>query len=238
MLNIAVCDDDKLHLGNTLKLVESCLAGHEITLSDFCEPLFMLEELESSALAPDIAVLDIKMGDVDGIELARRINALRPGCKVIFLTSFIDYATEVYNTEHIYFVLKQDADTKLAAALDKALRKLEEDRLGRDRLFVRQERELVSLGVSSVVCMERRARKTRIETDDGDIFTGQHPGELLTAGAERFIRCHNSYWINFDRIDRFTESCFIMDNGSSIPISRGYRQSAKDSFFKSLSRFA
>lgn len=237
MLSIAVCDDDKLHLGNTLKLVENSLAGHSMELLDFCEPELMLQALENGSLVPDIAVLDIKMGKVDGIELARRINARRPGCKVIFLTSFIDYATEVYEAEHIYFVLKQDASARLDAALGKALEKLEEDRLGRDRIFVRQERELISLNIASVICMERRARKTRIETDDGDIITAQQPEELLELHTEHFIRCHNSYWINFDRIERFAESSFLMDNGSSIPISRGYRQSAKDLFFKALSSF-
>ena len=29
-----------------------------------------------------------------------------PFCQIIFLSSYLSYATEVYETEHIYFILK------------------------------------------------------------------------------------------------------------------------------------
>lgn len=237
MLNIVVCDDEELHLENTARLVESGLGERSMELKTFCEPELMLAQLEQGTLLPDIAVLDIRMGTIDGIELARRINECRPGCKVIFLTSFIDYATEVYDTEHIYFVLKKDARERLAAALEKAVKKLGEDSRGADRLLVRQLNELVPLCTSEIVCMERRARKTRIEADGKELVTNQAPDELLADCRGRFIRCHNSFWVNYDRIERLPDNGFLMDNGSRIPISRGYKQSAREAFFSLLRSF-
>lgn len=42
----------------------------------------------AEALAPDLVLMDINMGEVDGIEATRRILAGRPGTKVILVSTY------------------------------------------------------------------------------------------------------------------------------------------------------
>lgn len=42
----------------------------------------------AQALAPDLVLMDINMGEMDGIEATRRITADRPGTKVILVSTY------------------------------------------------------------------------------------------------------------------------------------------------------
>ena len=105
MLRIAICDDERIHRRHTAELIDSALAARSADISCFDSSEALLQAVVSG-YAPDIAVLDIQMGEMDGISLAKRLNALTPSCRIIFVTSYLAFATEVYSTEHVYFILK------------------------------------------------------------------------------------------------------------------------------------
>ena len=60
--------------------------------------------------------------------------------------------------------------------------------------------------------------------------------ELLSGHEERFIRCHQSIWVNPQWVSAMKSDEFLLKDGASLPISRGYKQSARDAFFASLRR--
>lgn len=104
MIPIAICDDELLHARQTQAAIRRCEA--QAVTRCFETPLALLAAVTQQGYAPRVAVLDIRMAGMDGIELAKRLNALVPGCAVIFLTAYLSYAPDVYETRHVYFVLK------------------------------------------------------------------------------------------------------------------------------------
>ena len=88
MLCIAICDDERIHLRHTAELIDSALAARSADISCFDSSEALLQAVVSG-YAPDIAVLDIQMGEMDGISLAKRLNALTPSCRIIFVTSYL-----------------------------------------------------------------------------------------------------------------------------------------------------
>jgi two-component system response regulator ChvI len=81
MANIALVDDDKNILASVSMLLEQ--EGYHVrTFSDGAAALTAL-----TTTAPDLAVLDIKMPRMDGLELLRRLRQANPELPVIFLTS-------------------------------------------------------------------------------------------------------------------------------------------------------
>ena len=48
--------------------------------------------LQCAQEAPDIVISDVRMPEVDGLELARWISENHPACKVIILTGFPDFS--------------------------------------------------------------------------------------------------------------------------------------------------
>ncbi|MFI9360857.1 response regulator [Kitasatospora sp. NPDC053057] len=68
---------------------------------------------------PDVALLDIRMPTMDGLEAARRILAQVPGCRVIMLTTFdLDhYVYAALSAGASGFLLKDVTSAHLAAAV-------------------------------------------------------------------------------------------------------------------------
>jgi two-component system response regulator ChvI len=81
MANIALVDDDK----NILESVTMLLEQEGYHIRAFSDPAAALTALTTAA--PDLAILDIKMPRMDGLELLRRLRQGSPDLPVIFLTS-------------------------------------------------------------------------------------------------------------------------------------------------------
>jgi two-component system, OmpR family, response regulator ChvI len=81
MANIALVDDDK----NILESVTMLLEQEGYHIRAFSDPAAALTGLTTTP--PDLAILDIKMPRMDGLELLRRLRQGSPDLPVIFLTS-------------------------------------------------------------------------------------------------------------------------------------------------------
>ncbi len=71
-------------------------------------------------LKPDLILLDIGLPTMDGIEAARRIRALVPNAKIIFLSqeTSAEVVEEALSTGACGYVVKAKARTELLAAVD------------------------------------------------------------------------------------------------------------------------
>ncbi len=81
MANIALVDDDKNILASVTMLLEQ--EGYHV--KGFSDPAAALTALTTAP--PDLAILDIKMPRMDGLELLRRLRQASAELPVIFLTS-------------------------------------------------------------------------------------------------------------------------------------------------------
>ena len=84
MAIIALVDDDKNILASVSMLLEQ--EGYQVR--SFSDPTAALTALTAlTATPPDLAILDIKMPRMDGLELLRRLRQANESLPVIFLTS-------------------------------------------------------------------------------------------------------------------------------------------------------
>ena len=215
MIHIAICDDDSAQLKKTEKLIMEAIA-------------------QNSDYVPDLAVLDIYMPKCSGIEVAKRLNELAPECRIIFLTSYLGYATDVYETRHSYFILKAELTDRIEAALAKALAETTENL----RLCFREGRSVKIVPASEVLYLERNLKKTTIALSSGVEHTTPAKAEELLKGVNKgmFVHCHQSYWVNLEKVTSMTADSFILSNGMEIPISRSQKKEVKKAFFAQLDR--
>ena len=78
------------------------------------------EALErAAALAPDVVVLDIRLPDVNGIEVAARLRDAGGGAKVVALSAFADrrFVTAMLRSGASAYITKSAAGTELVRAI-------------------------------------------------------------------------------------------------------------------------
>ena len=103
--------------------VKTHLEGHpSVHVAGFAsDGLEALERVEQ--LQPDVVLLDIGLPKLSGIEAARQIRRLNPGCKIVFLTAYSDpeIVRAALEAGGCGYVHKEDASTELLPSLESAL---------------------------------------------------------------------------------------------------------------------
>lgn len=234
MVQIAICDDDYKQSQKTEKLILEKAERFSPETELFSDGTELIKAVKNGGYTPDLAVLDIHMPGNSGIEVAKMLNLLIPECSIIFLTSFLGYATEVYETRHNYFILKSELEERIDAALTKVLA----DRAQELRIRFREGRMVQTVTASEILYLERILKKTAIVLCSGKKhFTAAKAEELLNdVPPGRFVRCHQSFWVNVEKIAGMKTESFSLVNGEEIPISRSRKKEAKEAFFAQLER--
>jgi DNA-binding NarL/FixJ family response regulator len=78
---------------------------------------------EAGRLKPDVAVVDLAMPDLNGLEAARQLKREAPGTRIVFLTmnEDPDLAAEAFRAGASAYVLKRSAASELVTAIREAL---------------------------------------------------------------------------------------------------------------------
>jgi two-component system response regulator DevR len=115
MTTVAICDDHAMvrdALAGVISLYPDMdvvgVAESRATLHDVIEKTH-----------PNVAVIDIRLGDESGIDAARDMQSLSPETKVIMLTSFSDdaYLVQAHDLGACAFVLKSGTPDELVATV-------------------------------------------------------------------------------------------------------------------------
>lgn len=187
MLDIVICDDDALQSKYTARIVNSTLGDMPHDTEIFSSPQKLLEKITAGYYAPDIAVLDIAMKELDGINLAARLNALVPRCRIIFLTGYLGYATDVYSAEHSYFILKNELEARIETALKKALVSLNIAESSVPSIIIKSRGATTPVSIGTVEYIERIGRRTKVKTAQGELMTSQAVSELISDETEKHL---------------------------------------------------
>ena len=230
MLQIAICDDNPLHLAHAAQVAAQELAELHPSIEGFSDAAALLQRVREPGYAPDVAILDIEMEQQNGIALAKELNRLTPACRIVFLTAYADYASEVYETRHVWMVLKSRMEEYMGRALRSALDAAEKK--DEPVLLLKSRSETLRIPLGEILYLSRVGRKAQIVTRTGVFYSSRRPAELLSGDlAAGFVRCHQGYWVNEAGIVGLERDTFLLEDGSRIPISRSYRDASRGRFF-------
>ena len=101
-----------------------------------------LEALDQAAnVAIDIALLDIEMPGMSGLELAERLFKLFPEMAIVFITAYNHYAAEAFEVNALDYILKPVREDRLF----KALHKLTSKRPDETRIVAKESRLSINM---------------------------------------------------------------------------------------------
>ena len=116
---IAICDDfaaDRKYLSSLCERWSrhNC---YRIQISEFTSAenfLFYYAEKKDF----DILLLDIEMGAMDGVTMARKLRQDNQTIQIIFITGYADYISDGYEVDALHYLMKPIQEEKLFAVLD------------------------------------------------------------------------------------------------------------------------
>ena len=105
MLTIGICDDEKEIREKIKNVVEKTMFDDD---RDYRIKTFSSGEelLQENVGEIDILFLDILMGDINGMDTARKIRENDKNMEIIFITSLVDYISDGYEVRAYRYLLK------------------------------------------------------------------------------------------------------------------------------------
>lgn len=233
-INVFILDDEK-DFGIKLKrVVENYFAEQKVDVSvcAFSEKGDLLDRL--STCTPDLLVSDILLesDDYTGIDVAGEVKRTVPACEIIYLTSFLSYATEIYETEPLYFVLKEKMESQLAKALDFFVKKRKK-RQQYIRLYI--NRELTAIKTEEILYCEHEGKRTNIVCKDTSYsvrISMKDLREMLDSAIFAFT--HSGFIVNLACVKSHTRTEVTLKNGAVIPIGRSHLDHFKSAYARYL----
>ncbi|MCR5742954.1 MAG: LytTR family DNA-binding domain-containing protein [Lachnospiraceae bacterium] len=244
-MRLAICDDDEREVASLKGQLAEYQRLHQdesLVYLTYSKPAELLAEWDKNRF--DIAVLDIVMPGMTGIELAEKFKNEYPDTIIIFLTTSPEFALDAYSLHAERYILKPVVTQKLFEALDYAL-KIK----GRG---ARSYSIKTSMGVSvvkheQILYIEMNSRRMIVHLVDGQeiisiylrgTFT-EMVEELLDTG--NFILTHKSFLVNMSYVKTYSSTNLILQaNNSSkevmIPVSRQQASSVKQNYLEFMAK--
>ena len=116
-MKIIAADDEILQLDKMERAIAKVVPTAEI--SAFSDSTELLNQIESGCTADaDVAFLDIEMGAVSGIQIAKKLQAVNPKINIVFVTKILEYAPEAFELRASGYVPKPVTEQKIRAEID------------------------------------------------------------------------------------------------------------------------
>lgn len=220
-MHFLAVDDEEImlnHLENMLRRIRP-----EAEIFSFTWPEDALEAAKREQI--DVALLDIEMGSMTGLELAARLKQIKPDIAVIFVTGYQKYALDAFTVHADGYLLKPVSVDALKQELDFVLGKTKQRKhirvqtFGGFEIFVDGEpvkfartksKELLAYLIdhrgASVTTQEAYAALFENAADTGTGYfrniVRELKNALKSAGAEEILkRSFNSLAVAAEKID-------------------------------------
>ena len=218
-LRIAICDDEQKQIEYLTVLVSAWSDKTSVTCTiDTFQSAesFLFDSAEDKNR--DILLLDIEMGGMNGVDLAKTIRQTNDTVQIIFITGFPDFIAEGYEVSALHYLMKPVLPEKLHTVLDKAAANLAKSE---KRLSITYDRQTDFVPLSQIMYIEAQKQYILIHTISETYRMKGSLSDMEKQLDEYFIKCQRSFVVNLRYVTRIKNDCVLLKNGSEVPISRG-----------------
>ncbi len=230
MYRAAICDDipaDITYLDTMLKKWADD-TGTAIQIESFLSAEAFLFQYEDNK-SYDILFLDIEMGKMSGMELAKKIRQKNRAVQIIFITGYMEYIAEGYDVEALHYLLKPVTEIKLRDVLVRAVDKLKHKE--KELYFHNTDGSMVRIPLYEIRYLEVRKNYVTIHAkEDYTIKKTLH--ELEKELDESFFRTGRSFIVNLAFVKKVTKIQVYLKDESTVPLSRNLYEALNRAIIK------
>lgn len=195
-------------------------------------------------LKPDLVFLDIELDEDSGLDLAKKLEKLKPAPAIVFATAYDEFALKAFELNAVDYILKPFDEERIGKTLEKIkkMQKIGDQDLPiyssmkdsqNGKMAVLVDERIILLSYADIVYLESSEGKCTIESVDQKYKVSETLVVLEKKLTNtKFLRVHRSFIVNIDfivEIEPWFNSTYnlIMKNGSKVPVSRTYVKGLK-----------
>lgn len=161
-MNIAVCDDNDTDAARLVSMLEG---AHTYRIFSSAEDL--LFHLDDSSESFDLYLLDIFMGEMNGVLLGKRIRKINESALICYISSSPDYYAEAFSLYAFQYLLKPVSQESFRELLRRASSQLSQNRQQSIHLHARGRN--ISIPYQNVLYITSMGHTLSIHCVDGHI---------------------------------------------------------------------
>lgn len=209
-----------------LEVIKSfCQRMEGVELDTFTNPLVGIEHVKRTH--PDLLFLDVKMGEVNGVSLAKEIPQ---GTFLVFTTAYAQYAVDGFDLNAVDFLHKPFSFSRFEKAVNKVQQTIKlvnysaTPPLEGQEITVKVEYKNVTVQLGSILYIQAMDNYVKIYTVDSRPVITQMSMKSLEAmlPENEFVRVHKSYIVPRHRIESYSRTQLTLTGGTEIPVGRAY----------------
>lgn len=228
-LHVAVCDDSPADRDYVAALTRrwALARGRGIQLSLFSSAENFLFALEESG-PWDILLLDIEMGPMDGLALARRLRETDSLVQIVFVTGYSDYIAQGYDVAALHYLLKPLEEKKLFSVLDRATAALARSQRC---LVLELPGQVVRVPLGQIQYVDVHSNYVTIHSKEE--YTLKMPlKEIARQLDQGFYQAGRSLIVALGYVARVTKTQITLTSGVQLPLPRGSYEGLNQAIIK------
>ena len=243
MISVLIVDDEK-PAREELEFLLKKISG--ISISGVAEGGYEALELVEASM-PELIFMDIKMPEMNGFEVAEKLQVYDNPPGIIFTTAYDKFAIKAFDINALDYILKPYSLERLAKSIDrfisqkqlkketnyysisKIIEKIQQQESFPKHISISQGEHFKPILVNSIVAIASEGRDVKIMTTEGEF----HHSKSITSMNElldkkNFFQCHRGYIINLNHIKKIdiwfnnTYQLEMIAVDEKIPVSRSY----------------
>lgn len=229
MYNIAICEDEIIQANQLERIFRKYEKIEKVV---FNIDTFSSGELliENGYDQYDIIVLDIKMDQINGIEVAKIIRKTNENIKLMFVTAIEKYWPEGYNVNAFRYIVKPIDEDKFYEEINNIINAVNKTKAF---ITITNDGDLKTISIQNIRYLEILHRKVHINTTLG-VYTSNQTlrywnKKLYPYG---FANPHSSYLVNMKYVTGISKEKVTLINGETIYVSQRKYKDFKTRFIK------
>ena len=165
----------------------------------------------------DILLLDIEMGAMDGVTMAKRVRQDNEAVQIVFITGYSDYIAEGYEVAALHYLMKPVNREKLLIVLDRAMEKRKQEERC---LNLEAYGEMVRIPFYEIRYLDVHQNYVTVHAKS-DYTVKRTLGDFEKELDDRFFRVGRGMILNLKFIQRVTKTEVRLSDSTVLPLPRG-----------------
>lgn len=236
-MRIAICEGDKTERGQIIAYIQRELVSKHM-IAEICSYESGEILLSSVGQKPfDIYFLNVLLSGINGIDVARILRRQDKRAAIVFVASGKEYCMEGFEVGAAHYLLKPYSQDLLQEALRRSFRQVGTGAKYLELIVNRTKQRIL---LTKIYWIESLGKVCHLHMEFGEVCSYISLSQMeQMLGDFRFLRCHRSFIVNLDYVDKMADGFFCMADGMHIPVrqkERAYfRKIYEDYFLEKIS---